>query len=148
MSSLIGSSQQIKKMNVDELTAYILNSNKPLVVSFWATWCGSCVEEIPYFISTINEKYKNEVDLLLVSLDIKTYYPQKIATFAAKRNFDVPIVWLNESNADLFCPKIDSQWSGAIPSTLMVNNKKQYRKFYEQGLTPLQFEKGLKNLFE
>jgi thiol-disulfide isomerase/thioredoxin len=145
---LFASSQQIKKMNADELTAYIAETEKPVVISFWATWCGSCVEEIPYFISTINEKYKTAVDLLLVSLDVKKYYPQKITAFAVRKNFTCKIIWLNESNADIFCPKIDSQWSGAIPSTLMVNNKKRYRKFYEQGLTPFQFEKGLKELVE
>lgn len=148
IADLFACSQQIKKMNADELTAYIAKTDKPMVISFWATWCGSCVEEIPYFISTIKEKYKTEIDLLLVSLDVKTYYPQKITAFVARKNFNCPIIWLSESNADVFCPKIDNQWSGAIPSTLMVNNKKRYRKFYEQGLTPFQFEKGLKALLE
>jgi thiol-disulfide isomerase/thioredoxin len=148
VAGLFACAQQIKKMNADELAAYIAKTDKPLVISFWATWCGSCVEEIPYFISTIKEKYNTEIDLLLVSLDVKTYYPQKITAFVARKNFNCPIVWLNESNADVFCPKIDDQWSGAIPSTLMVNNKKGYRKFYEQGLTPFQFEKGLKALLE
>jgi hypothetical protein len=106
------------------------------------------VEEIPYFISTIKEKYSGDVELLLVSLDIKSYYPKRIESFAAKKNFDVPIVWLNEPNADVFCPLIDAKWSGAIPSTLMINNKKQYRKFYEVGMSPLQFERNLKELVE
>ena len=141
-----GSGQVLQKMKAGELKDYISKSEKPLVVSFWATWCGSCNEEIPYFISTIKEKYKGDVDLLLVSLDIKSYYPSRIAAFASKRNYSVPIIWLNEQNADIFCPQIDAQWSGAIPSTLMVNNKKQYRKFYEVGMSPLQFEKNLNEL--
>ena len=136
----------ITKNEAGELNAYITKSEKPLIVSFWATWCASCNEEIPYFISTIREKYKGEVELLLVSLDIKSYFPAKIASFAAKRNYDASIVWLNESNADVFCPQIDPSWSGAIPSTLMVNNKKQYRKFYEAGITASQFEKDVKEL--
>ncbi len=140
--------QQVKKMGVDDLGAYIAKSDKPLIVSFWATWCGSCNEEIPYFISTIKEKYAGDVELLLVSLDIKSYYPARIASFAGKRNYDVPIVWLSEPNADVFCPKIDPSWSGAIPSTLMVNNKKNYRKFYEVGMSPLQFERNVKQLVE
>ncbi len=135
-------------MTAEELNVYIAKSEKPLVVSFWATWCGSCNEEIPYFISTIKEKYKTDVELLLVSLDIKSYYPQRIESFATKRKYDVPIVWLNESNADVFCPLIDAKWSGAIPSTLMINNKKQYRKFYEAGMSPRQFESNLKGLVE
>ncbi len=140
--------QQVKKMGVEDLGSYIAKSEKPLIVSFWATWCGSCNEEIPYFISTIKEKYAGNVELLLVSLDIKSYYPARIASFAGKRNYDVPIVWLSETNADVFCPKIDPSWSGAIPSTLMVNNKKNYRKFYEVGMSPLQFERNVKQLVE
>ena len=146
LMQLFANSQQIKKMSVDDLKLYIQKSNKPLVVSFWATWCASCNEEIPYFISTIKEKYRNNVELLLVSLDIKSYYPAKIESFATKRKYDVPVVWLNEPNADVFCPKIDTTWSGAIPSTLMINNKNQYRKFYETSMSPLQFDKNLKEL--
>ncbi len=140
--------QGLRKMNADELNAFIRQSDKPMVISFWATWCGSCVAEIPYFIKTINEKYAGKVDLILVSLDIKDYYPKKIEAFASKKNFNVPIIWLNEHNADIFCPRIDPEWTGAIPSTLMVNNKKQYRKFYEQGLTEAQFDKYLLQLLE
>jgi thiol-disulfide isomerase/thioredoxin len=146
LMQLFAFSQQIHKMNADELSVYIAKSDKPLIVSFWATWCASCNEEIPYFISTVKEKYKGEVELLLVSLDIKSYYPARIESFAAKRNYDVPVIWMNESNADVFCPKIDAGWSGAIPSTLMVNNKKQYRHFYETGISPLQFDRDLKEL--
>ena len=143
---LAADSQQIKKMSVEDLRVYITKSSKPLVVSFWATWCASCNEEIPYFISTIKDKYRNNVELLLVSLDIKSYYPGKIESFVTKRKYDAPVVWLNEPNADIFCPKIDTTWSGAIPSTLMINNKHQYRKFYETGMSPGQFDKNLKEL--
>ncbi|MEP7278762.1 MAG: thioredoxin domain-containing protein [Bacteroidota bacterium] len=138
--------QQIQKMKAVELNAYIAKSDKPMVISFWAVWCASCNEEIPYFISTIKEKYNGQVELLLVSLDIRSYYPVKIASFSASRKYDARIVWLNESNADVFCPLIDPGWSGAIPATLMVNNKMQYRKFYETGLSPLQFDRSLKTL--
>ena len=141
---LFAFSQQIKKMSANDLSAYIAKSDKPLVVSFWATWCASCNEEIPYFISTIKEKYKDEVELLLVSLDIKSYYPARITAFAAKRNYSVPIVWLNEPNADVFCPKIDATWSGAIPSTVIINKRTGYKKFIEEQMKPEQFEAELK----
>jgi thiol-disulfide isomerase/thioredoxin len=140
--------QPLRKMTPIELNAYITSSQKPLIVSFWATWCGSCVEEIPYFISHTRDKYGREVDLVLVSLDIKSYFPAKIERFAARKNYTVPIIWMSETNADVFCPLIDAKWSGAIPSTLMVNNKMQYRKFYETGMSPLQFEKNLKEMIE
>jgi len=114
------------------------------VVNFWATFCKPCVGEIPHFIS-IAQKYKaQKVKLLLVSLDLKEDYPQKIRAFAKRFHFNTNIAWLNETNADLFCPMIDPKWSGAIPATIFVNNKKGYKKFYEDELNAVDFEKALK----
>jgi thiol-disulfide isomerase/thioredoxin len=138
--------QTVKKMKIADLEAYISKSEKPLVINFWATFCSPCIEEIPYFQNTIKEKYNGLVELVLVSLDLPDYYPSKIKSFVNLRNFSAPVVWLNETNADYFCPKIDHKWSGAIPATLMVNNKTRYRKFYEQQLTRLEFEQELQHL--
>lgn len=138
--------QHIKKMSVTDLEAFIRNSEKPLVINFWATFCKPCIEEIPYFQNTIEEKYKGEVELVLVSLDLPDYYPAKISSVALQKKITSPIVWLNETDADYFCPMIHEKWTGAIPATLMINNKKGYRKFYEQQLTPLQLLRELKEL--
>jgi hypothetical protein len=78
---------------------------------------------------------KDTVELLLVSLDLPDYYPAKIESFATKQKFTAPIMWLNENNADVFCPVIDKKWSGAIPASLFVNNATGYRKFIEAQVT-------------
>ncbi len=39
-----------------------------IILNFWASWCGPCVEEIPSFINLIKE-YGGQVTLLAVSLD-------------------------------------------------------------------------------
>lgn len=138
--------QQVNRLNITELQAYIQKSDKPIVINFWATFCKPCVEEIPYFQTTIHDQYKGGVELLLVSLDVPDFYPLKISSFAAEKKILAPIAWLNETDADYFCPKIDIKWSGAIPCTLMVNNKKNYRKFFEDQLSSEQLEKELKAL--
>jgi thiol-disulfide isomerase/thioredoxin len=138
--------QDVKKMSISNLEEYILKSEKPVVINFWATFCKPCLDEIPYFQQTISNDYKGEVELILVSLDMPEYYPEKISSVASRSNFIYPVVWLNETDADYFCPKIDVKWSGAIPATLMVNNKRSYRKFYGQQLTPLQLKRELKVL--
>ncbi len=131
-------------MKIAALQSYIHQSDHPLIVNFWATFCKPCVQEIPYFQQAVSQ-YKN-VELLLVSLDLPTFYPEKIQSFAKEKNFPANIAWLNETNADYFCPKIDKKWSGAIPCSLFINNKTKYRRFFEHEMKKEEVEKEIKSM--
>jgi len=140
------SSQSIAKWKITDLEEYIAKSDTPVVVSFWATYCVPCIKEIPYFQEVV-KKYKNKgVKLLLVSLDFRESFPDRISTFAGKKKFTSPIVWLDETNADYFCPKIDSKWSGVMPATLFINNKKGQRSFFEEEMPKEKFESEVKKI--
>jgi thiol-disulfide isomerase/thioredoxin len=136
--------QGIKKLSIVQLVNYIQHCDHPLIVNFWATYCVPCVAEIPYFQQEVS-KNKN-LELLLVSLDLPDYYPLKIERFAKKKNFPENIVWLNETDADYFCPKIDKNWSGAIPASYFINNKTKYKKFFESKLSPAELSTNLRDL--
>jgi thiol-disulfide isomerase/thioredoxin len=144
----IGYSQEIKSIRITDLEKTIKESKTPLVVNFWATFCIPCVEEIPYFQEEVKKHEKEGVQLLLVSLDMKSYYPEKIKTFVRKKKFTAPMVWLNETNADYFCPKVDSSWSGSLPATLFINNKTGYRKFFEEELSRETLQKEIMAILE
>ncbi len=135
-----GVQAQVRAVKITEVEKMIAESKTPLIINCWATWCKPCVEEIPYFIEETNKRNNqaatsDSVSLVLVSLDFKESFPDAIKNFATKRNFTAEILWLDETNADYFCPKIDPKWSGAIPATLFINNKTGYRKFYEEQLS-------------
>ncbi len=138
--------QTVKKVKIEELAEYIRKSDHPLVVNFWATWCAPCVEEIPYFQSEVKKYADRKVELLLVSLDFVEAYPKQVTAFIQKKKYEARFYWLNETNADHFCPQIDAKWSGSIPSTLFINNKTGYRKFFERQLTDRQMEVEVKAL--
>jgi thiol-disulfide isomerase/thioredoxin len=140
--------QNIRKVKINELMKIIDTTSVPLVVNFWASWCAPCIKEIPWFEKSVAAFSEQKVKLLLVSLDFADDYPKGIATFAKKNNYTSTIVWLDETNADVFCPKIDKQWDGAIPVTLMVNKKKGYRKFHAQQLPEQRLLQELKALTE
>lgn len=138
------SAQVVKKVQIRELEDYIKSSDHPLVVSFWATWCAPCIEEIPYLQDEI-KKY-DKVEFVLVSLDFRDSYPATLTSFIKKKNFQATFYWLNETNADMFCPKIDPKWDGSIPATLLVNNASSYRKFFDRQLTQPQVVQELRLL--
>jgi thiol-disulfide isomerase/thioredoxin len=127
--------QQPKEVKATDLAKIIAEAKTPLIINMWATWCQPCVQELPYFQSEAAANATDSVQLLLVSLDFKEAFPNEISAFAAKRKIIAPILWLNETKADYFCPKIDSKWSGAIPATLFINNKTGYRNFVEEQLS-------------
>ena len=129
------SAQEIKKVKIGELQKVIAETKTPLIVNFFATWCVPCIEELPYFLEEYNNHKKDSLQFLLVSMDFKDEFQDKVKTFAKKRKITAPIVWLDETNADLFCPKIDSSWSGAIPASVFINPKTGYKKFYEEQLS-------------
>ncbi len=140
--------QEIKKWKVQDLEAAIKNADKPTIINFWATFCKPCIEELPYFQATAKKYHGAGVQLILVSLDLPKSYPTKITAFAAKNKIKAPIAFLDETNADLFCPKVDQNWSGAIPASLFVNNKTGYKKFFEDQLSKEQVEKEIISMIQ
>ncbi len=142
------SSQDIPKWKISDLEEYISKSDTPVIVNFWATYCVPCIKEIPYFQEVVKQYEKKGVKLLLVSLDFKESFPDKISSFADKRKFTSPIVWLDETDADYFCPKVDSAWSGVMPATLFINNKKGHRSFFEEEMSKEKFETEIRKILD
>ena len=130
--------QNIKKIKITDLEKTIAQSDHPLIINFWATFCVPCCKEIPYFQSTVARYHDQRVELILVSLDLPDFYPARIAATARDRGFTSRIVWLDETNADYFCPKVDPGWTGGIPCSLFINNRTHYRRFFDRQLTEAQ----------
>ncbi len=142
-------SQDIKKVKIEDVVNMIDTSSTPIIINFWASWCQPCIHEIPWFEKAVAELKDKQVKVVLVSLDFGKDYREKLLDlFVKKQGYTSTVVWLDETNADKFCPKIDSSWDGSIPVTLMVNNQKKYRQFFEYQLKEERFKLELTKLVE
>ena len=140
-------SQQIEEISSqasDELDLEVYDFNgfekflqkkdgKTYVVNFWATWCAPCIKELPYF-EKLNQEYKNDgVEVLLVSLDFPHLYDTKLKPFISENKLQSKVVALNDVDMNTWIPKVNEDWSGSIPATVIYKNDES--KFYEQSFT-------------
>lgn len=122
--------QNIKAWKATDVNKWATSGDTIYVYNFWATWCAPCVEELPEF-DVLRERYMSKpVKIVMVSLDFKESYPAKLAMFMQRRRMQQEVVWLNETNPNLYIPKIEDSWQGSIPATLIVRPGRM-RRFVE-----------------
>lgn len=125
------SAQEVKVVKYEHLEDMIeSNSGKVQVLNFWATWCGPCIKELPYFEAVNNKK---NVEVILVSLDF-VQDETKVKKFVERKNLQSQVILLDEKNYDSYMGKVDESWTGAIPATLFVTPSGK-RHFYEKPFT-------------
>ncbi|MGQ0827215.1 MAG: TlpA family protein disulfide reductase [Bacteroidota bacterium] len=131
--SIFSNAQHVPVWKITDLENRIKNnSDTTYIVNFWATWCVPCIKELPDFDS-ITSQYKNSnVKIVLVSMDFKEDLKTKLLPFIINKKIRSEVVLLDELNGNYFIPKISEQWTGAIPATLIINNKKNVRHFFEK----------------
>ena len=145
--SIAASAQGVSVIRLRDLERRLNNtSDTTYIVNFWATWCAPCVKELPDFDSITKTSAGQKIKVLLVTMDFKEDRDSKVLPFVARRQLRSEVYLLDETNGNYFIPKISDKWSGALPATLFVNNKKKYRNFYEQKMSYASLQKEIETI--
>ena len=112
---------------------------KPLLINFWATWCGPCVQEIPYLVE-IADQYRDEG---LVVLGISTDdTAEQIKPYAADLKVNYPmLVGLDQPDVER---AFGAMW--AIPVTIFVKKDGNVCKTHQGTQSKEFFESHVKAL--
>jgi thiol-disulfide isomerase/thioredoxin len=116
---------------------------KPLLVTFWATWCEPCRDEFPMVVDLAKEYGPQGLAVFGVSLDndaeihlmrrFLAKYQPGFPNYRQKAGIDV----------DSFYPGVNPAWSGTMPETIFYGRDgriaghfvgEQPRAAFEQGI--------------
>ena len=110
---------------------------RPVVVNFWASWCGPCKSEMPDFQKAY-EKYGDMVAFMMVNMTDGMQETRSSAeAFLAKNNYTFPVYF----DEDLSAAINYDVWS--IPATYLVNAEGQLVAWTSGALNMAALESGI-----
>ena len=91
------------------------NRGRVVVINLWATYCGPCIEELPYFME-LKDKYKEDVAILAVHPYLTT---EDVGAYVKEKGWDLQFT-IDDENESIF--KLVNGGT-ALPQTIVLNRK-------------------------
>jgi thiol-disulfide isomerase/thioredoxin len=116
--------RQAKVTQIDAagLKQLLRPNGKPLLINFWATWCGPCREEFPDLVR-IADDHKAKIDVITISLDEPSEIDGEVAAFLAEMGSESPAYLLKTPDEDAAIGLVSKDWRGALPFTILFNTQ-------------------------
>lgn len=112
--------------NIEALQARIARAgDTTILINFWATWCSSCVEELPCFDEIRDYYGPKDLQVVLVSLDFNSKLENKFIPFLERQKIKAEVGLMADQDLDGWIPQIYNAWDGALPATLLIKGEKQ-----------------------
>lgn len=109
-------------------------SGKPIILNFWATWCGYCIQEMPDFEKAYKEN-KDEIQFLIINTDDGIEKGEK---FIKNNGYSFPTYYDLEYNAAI------TYGISGIPRTIAIDKDGNIR-YNRSGMLTAEALEGIIN---
>lgn len=90
-------------------------TGKPVIINFWATWCGPCQSEMPAF-DTMYQEYGDQITFLMINVtDGDRDTVDNVRTFYEESGYSFPIYFDTTLEASI------TYGASSIPLTFFIN---------------------------
>jgi thiol-disulfide isomerase/thioredoxin len=119
----------VQRIDASGLRERILAHGRGTVVNVWASWCGSCRDEVPMLLK-LREAFAAEgVDFLFVSADEPEEWPKALKLM---QDWGGPLpIFAVAGSMTPFKRALHPSWQGAIPATFLFDATFKRRYFWE-----------------
>jgi len=108
-----------------------------VVVNFWASWCGPCVEEMPELVALSHEYGKKGIRFVGIGVDSE----QNVKSFLQKVKVDYPIFISGYAGAEL--ARNFGNTAGALPFTVVIDETGKIRETKLGQIHPAELKRTL-----
>jgi thiol-disulfide isomerase/thioredoxin len=146
-SSVAESHVTVTPIDKDGLATLVANRNgKVLLLNVWATWCAPCVAEFPSLVKLSKSFDTSAVEVVAVSADYPDEVDSKIIPFLRKMNVPFQVHVAQFAHQEDFINAVNSDWSGALPATLIVDAQGKNRIFHVGELSFEEFKQKVDSM--
>lgn len=113
---------EVKAVTDETFEEVVLNAERPIIVDFWATWCGPCRMVAPE-LEKIATKYAGSIDVVKMDVDANPGVSQALQIMT------IPTIAFSDPGSSLWpslgrCQPSSSRRDSALRSTLRPRQAK------------------------
>ena len=110
---------------------------KPIIVNFWASWCGPCKMEMPDF-NEAYETYKDDIEFLMVNMtDGSRETLEKASSFIAENGYTFPVYYDTNYSAAI------TYSVSSLPTSYFINAEGELVTYARGAINAATLEKGI-----
>jgi peroxiredoxin len=111
----------VEMASADDLKRLRQNSTKHMaLISFWATWCGSCIDEFADFQDTFRMYKNRDLELITVATNMPDEKTSVLKMLDRKHATSRNLLFATNDTAALQAA-FDPTWESAVPYTVLID---------------------------